>query len=61
MWSKYEGICEIKAITNAQKFPLLGRQATLPAMIDENESWFDDRKKWLNIGRWRLSPIKPER
>lgn len=47
MWSKYEGICEIKAITNAQNFRYWADKQLYRAMIDENESWFDDRKKWL--------------
>lgn len=47
MWSKYEGICEIKAITNAQNFRYWADKQLYRAMMDENEQWFDDRKKWL--------------
>lgn len=47
MWSKYEGICEIKAITNAQNFRYWADKQLYRAMLDENNQWFDDRKKWL--------------
>lgn len=47
MWSKYEGICEIKAITNAQNFRYWADKQLYRSMIDENDQWFDDRKKWL--------------
>lgn len=47
MWSKYDGICEIKAITNAQNFRYWADKQLYRAMIDGNDQWFDDRKKWL--------------
>ncbi|MBN9351272.1 MAG: alpha-glucan family phosphorylase [Chitinophagaceae bacterium] len=47
MWSKYEGICEIKAITNAQNWRYWADKQLYRAMIDKNDQWFDDRKKHL--------------
>lgn len=47
MWSKYEGICEIKAITNAQNFRYWADKQLYRAMLDQNNQWFDDRKRWL--------------
>lgn len=47
MWSKYEGICEIKAITNAQNWRYWADKQLYRAMLDQNDPWFDDRKKHL--------------
>lgn len=47
MWSKYEGICEIKAITNAQNWRYWADKQLYRAMLDQNDQWFDDRKKHL--------------
>lgn len=47
MWGKYEGICEIKAITNAQNFRYWADKQLYRAMEDQNDVWFDDRKNYL--------------
>lgn len=47
MWGKFEGIPEIKAITNAQNWRYWSDKQLYRAMIDENDQWFDDRKKHL--------------
>ncbi len=47
MWGKYEGICEIKAITNAQNFKYWADKQLYRAMEDQNDVWFDDRKNYL--------------
>ncbi len=47
MWSKYEGICEIKAITNAQNWKYWADKQLYRAKEERNDSWFDDRKRYL--------------
>ncbi|MCO6497348.1 MAG: alpha-glucan family phosphorylase [Chitinophagaceae bacterium] len=47
MWSKYDGICEITAITNAQNSRYWADKQLYRAMEDQNDQWFDDRKKHL--------------
>ncbi|HRN73226.1 MAG TPA: alpha-glucan family phosphorylase [Ginsengibacter sp.] len=47
MWAKYDGICEIKAITNAQNARYWADKQLYRAMEDKNDQWFDDRKKHL--------------
>lgn len=47
MWGKFEGIPEIKAITNAQNWRYWADKQLYRAMIDKNDQWFDDRKKHL--------------
>ncbi|MCO5285343.1 MAG: alpha-glucan family phosphorylase [Chitinophagaceae bacterium] len=47
MWSKYDSICEIKAITNAQNARYWADKQLYRAMEDKNDQWFDDRKKHL--------------
>lgn len=47
MWSKYEGICEIKAITNAQNWKYWADKQLYRAKEEQNDTWFDDRKKYL--------------
>jgi starch phosphorylase len=44
MWNKYEGICEIKAITNAQNWRYWADKQLYRAMEEHNDEWFDDRK-----------------
>jgi starch phosphorylase len=47
MWSKYEGICPIISITNAQNWKYWADKQ-LHASMDENNDWrFDDRKWYL--------------
>ena len=47
MWKKYEGICEIKSITNAQNWRYWADKQLYRAKEEGNDSWFDDRKKYL--------------
>jgi len=47
MWSKYEGICEIKAITNAQNWTYWADKQLYHYMEFQNDISFDDRKKYL--------------
>ena len=47
MWSKYEGICEIKAITNAQNWKYWADKQLYRAKEEYNDGWFDDRKSYL--------------
>ncbi|MFN8251538.1 MAG: alpha-glucan family phosphorylase [Ferruginibacter sp.] len=47
MWGKYSGICEIKAITNAQNWRYWADKQLYHFMNENNDSAFDDRKKYL--------------
>lgn len=47
MWSHYEGICEIKAITNAQNWRYWADKQLYNFMEEGNDQGFDDRKKHL--------------
>jgi starch phosphorylase len=47
MWKKYDGICEIKAITNAQNWRYWADKQLYRSMEEGNNQWFDDRKKHL--------------
>jgi len=47
MWNKYKGICEIKAITNAQNWRYWADKQLYNAKVDGNDIWFDDRKRFL--------------
>ncbi len=47
MWSKYPGICEIKAITNAQNWRYWADKQLYKAREEGNDAWFDDRKTHL--------------
>jgi starch phosphorylase len=47
MWQKYEGICEIKAITNAQNWKYWADKQLYRAKEEQNDVWFDDRKRYL--------------
>lgn len=47
MWAKYEGICEIKAITNAQNWRYWADKQLYYAKEKNNDDLFDDRKKYL--------------
>ncbi|MBA3673922.1 MAG: alpha-glucan family phosphorylase [Chitinophagaceae bacterium] len=44
MWSRYPGICEIKAITNAQNWRYWADKQLYKAREEANDAWFDDRK-----------------
>ena len=47
MWKHYEGICEIKAITNAQNLKYWADKQLYRARHEHNDEWFDDRKLHL--------------
>ncbi len=47
MWSRYENICEIKAITNAQNWRYWADKQLYKAKEEGNDAWFDDRKRHL--------------
>src|SRR5690348_9177315 len=47
MWGKYTGICEIKAITNAQNWRYWADKQLYRAKEEHNDKWFDDRKQYL--------------
>ncbi|MEO6327884.1 MAG: alpha-glucan family phosphorylase [Ginsengibacter sp.] len=47
MWEKYENICPIKAITNAQNWKYWADKQLYQAKEEQNDKWFDDRKNYL--------------
>ena len=47
MWEKYEGICEITAITNAQNWQYWADKQLYKFMEDKDEPGFQDRKRHL--------------
>jgi starch phosphorylase len=47
MWGKYQGICEIKAITNAQNWFYWSDKQLYNFMNESNAAGFDDRKTYL--------------
>ena len=47
MWSKYEGICPIISITNAQNYNYWADKQLYDKMEKQDDVWFDDRKKYL--------------
>ena len=47
MWSKYEGICPIISITNAQNFRYWADKKLYRALEEHDAEGFDDRKKYL--------------
>ena len=47
MWNKYAGICDIKAITNAQNWHYWADKQLYHFMNEQNDAAFDDRKKHL--------------
>ena len=47
MWSRYPGVCEIKAITNAQNWRYWADKQLYRAKDENNDVSFDDRKKYL--------------
>ncbi len=47
MWKRYEGICEIKSITNAQNWRYWADKQLYRARQESNDEWFDDRKRHL--------------
>jgi len=47
MWSKYEGICPITSITNAQNWKFWADKQLYQAMEENNDVVFDSRKRYL--------------
>lgn len=47
MWGKYENICPIESITNAQNWRYWADKQLYRAREDGNDEVFDDRKKWM--------------
>lgn len=47
MWSKYDGICEIKSITNAQEFKYWADHPLYKAKENKDAETFDKRKKHI--------------
>lgn len=47
MWSKYPGICEIKAITNAQEYKYWADKPLYQSKDEDDDALFDFRKKHL--------------
>ncbi|AEW00624.1 alpha-glucan family phosphorylase [Niastella koreensis] len=47
MWGKYENICPIISITNAQNWRYWADKQLYRAAEEGNDSWWDDRKKYL--------------
>lgn len=47
MWGKYENICPIISITNAQNWRYWADKQLYRATEEGNDSWWDDRKKYL--------------
>ena len=47
MWNKYDGICEIKSITNAQEFKYWADHPLYKAKEDNDSETFDKRKKHI--------------
>ncbi|MFT3824716.1 MAG: alpha-glucan family phosphorylase [Chitinophagaceae bacterium] len=47
MWSKYEGICPIISITNAQNWQYWADKQLYRAYEEGNDVWWSDRKKYL--------------
>ena len=47
MWSKYDGICPILSVTNAQNWRYWSDKQLYNARETGNDEVFDDRKKWM--------------
>jgi len=47
MWNKYDDICPILSITNAQNWRYWADKQLYRAREDGNDAGFDDRKKWM--------------
>jgi len=47
MWGKYDDICPILSITNAQNWRYWSDKALYQAGEEANDAKFDDRKKWM--------------
>ncbi len=47
MWGKYDNICEIKSITNAQNWQYWADKELYRAKEEYNDEWFDARKRTI--------------
>ena len=47
MWSRYEGVCPIISITNAQNYRYWADKQLYEKMEKGDDFWWDDRKKYL--------------
>lgn len=47
LWGKYEGVCPIISITNAQNWRYWADKQLYRASEESNDTWWDDRKKYL--------------
>ena len=54
MWYKHEGVCEIKAITNAQDYKYWADKQLYKAKEDNDDARFDDRKKYLKKRAFKI-------
>ena len=54
MWSKYPGICEIKAITNAQEYKYWADKPLYQSKDEDDAAMFDFRKKHLKKRFFRI-------
>ncbi|RYY98614.1 MAG: alpha-glucan family phosphorylase [Chitinophagaceae bacterium] len=54
MWAKYDNICEILAITNAQNWRYWADKALYRFREDGDDKGFDDRKKWMKKRAFEL-------
>lgn len=54
MWSQFTGICEIKAITNAQNWHYWADKQMYHFMNEHNDTAFDDRKRHLKKRAFEL-------
>lgn len=54
MWEKYEGICPILSVTNAQNWRYWSDKALYRAREEGNDEGFDDRKKWMKKRAFEL-------
>ena len=54
MWSKHEGICPIISITNSQNWRYWADKQLYKASDEGNDSWWDDRKKYLKKRAFEL-------
>ena len=55
MWGKYKGICEIKAITNAQNYTYWADKELYKAKDENDHATFDERKR--NLKKWSMEII----
>jgi starch phosphorylase len=54
MWSKYPNICPIISITNAQNWSYWADKQLYKKMDDNDDFWWDDRKKYLKKRAFEL-------